>query len=387
MSRKVRKVMNIKLIAWIMAMMMIVSSLASCNRGATDDPNETTLAEETTTGAVDIETEEPVRELLWPNLLSGGKQKYKIVIPESASITAVAAAVEVSARLRAVTGTLFTYETDILTWQGIPDRYELVIGDTNRAETAEAKTQLSAEKPYVVTEIGKRIVIVATSDKYLVDAVNAFLLDYVGTTSNAIDYISDENASTAKPVMPSNPTTPMTPAVTLPDQTGHPENAGASVNVEEMLKVDPSFDYSSDYQIHYSGTAATTHVSPDKIQTGLIESEYDAFYDIVADVNVLQFGAVGDGVHDDTAAFKAAIDAVSRNGGTIFVPKGYYCLKESLTLPASVTLAGELKRGTAEGTVLCIYGGKGTTDRNQSAILCGSHASVQNVAFWYPLSV
>ena len=38
----------------------------------------------------------------------------------------------------------------------------------------------------------------------------------------------------------------------------------------------------------------------------------------------------------------------------------------------------------AEGTVLCIYGGKGTTDRAQAAVICGSHASVQNIAFWYP---
>ena len=364
--------------------MMLLTTLSSCKQGTTGDPADTTVKQETTTGAVDTETEEPVRELLWPNLLSGGRQKHKIVIPENASITAVSAAVEVSAMLKAVTGTLFTYETDIITWQGIPDRYEIVIGDTNREETAEAKRLLSAEKPYVVTEIGKRIVITATSDRYLVDAVNAFLLDYVGEMSTTIDYISDETAATAKPVMPSTPTVPTTPSVTLPDQTGHPENAGKDVNVEELLKTDPAYDYTADYQIRFSGTAATVPVSPDKIQTGLIESAYDTLYDVVCDVNVLQFGAVGDGVHDDTAAFKAAISAVSRNGGTIFVPKGYYCLTESLTLPAYVTLAGERKRGTAEGTVLCIYGGKGTTDRNQSAILCGPYASVQNLAFWYP---
>ena len=43
--------------------------------------------------------------------------------------------------------------------------------------------------------------------------------------------------------------------------------------------------------------------------------------------DVLDFGAVGDGVHDDTAAFQAAIDAVAERGaGKIVVPyspKGY----------------------------------------------------------------
>lgn len=42
-------------------------------------------------------------------------------------------------------------------------------------------------------------------------------------------------------------------------------------------------------------------------------------------VNVKDFGAVGDGVHDDTAAIQAAIDMVaSQDGGTVFFPPGVY---------------------------------------------------------------
>lgn len=40
-------------------------------------------------------------------------------------------------------------------------------------------------------------------------------------------------------------------------------------------------------------------------------------------LNVVNYGAVGDGVHDDTAAIQSAIDAAI-NGGTIFLPRGVY---------------------------------------------------------------
>jgi polygalacturonase len=42
-----------------------------------------------------------------------------------------------------------------------------------------------------------------------------------------------------------------------------------------------------------------------------------------APVNVLDFGAVGDNVTDDTAAIQAAIDSLTNNGGGIlYLPAG-----------------------------------------------------------------
>lgn len=40
-------------------------------------------------------------------------------------------------------------------------------------------------------------------------------------------------------------------------------------------------------------------------------------------VSVKDYGAVGDGAHDDAAAFRAAFDAVS-GGGIVFIPEGTY---------------------------------------------------------------
>nr|BFE55626.1 hypothetical protein GCM10020063_001520 [Dactylosporangium thailandense] len=43
--------------------------------------------------------------------------------------------------------------------------------------------------------------------------------------------------------------------------------------------------------------------------------------------NIRKFGARGDGVHDDTAAFRAALDSLPAGGGVIHIPAGRYLLR------------------------------------------------------------
>lgn len=57
--------------------------------------------------------------------------------------------------------------------------------------------------------------------------------------------------------------------------------------------------------------------------------------------NVKDYGAKGDGVTDDTAAFNAAITAVTAaGGGTIYVPYGTYVISTGLVIPSGVIMAG-----------------------------------------------
>jgi hypothetical protein len=59
-------------------------------------------------------------------------------------------------------------------------------------------------------------------------------------------------------------------------------------------------------------------------------------------LNPRAFGATADGTHDDTAALKAALQALAdQGGGTLLLPRGYYHLSEGLTLPPHVRLKGE----------------------------------------------
>lgn len=49
-------------------------------------------------------------------------------------------------------------------------------------------------------------------------------------------------------------------------------------------------------------------------------------------VNVKDFGAVGNGLADDTSAVKAAIEAAPAGGGAVFFPAGSYLLKDRLVV-------------------------------------------------------
>lgn len=57
--------------------------------------------------------------------------------------------------------------------------------------------------------------------------------------------------------------------------------------------------------------------------------------------NVKDFGAVGDGVTDDTAAIQDAIDAAELVSGCVFVPAGEYAIPTTqLVVPAGVSIVG-----------------------------------------------
>ena len=58
--------------------------------------------------------------------------------------------------------------------------------------------------------------------------------------------------------------------------------------------------------------------------------------------NVREFGAMGDGVTDDSDAIIAAISEIrARGGGKIFFPKGTYMISKTLYLPSNIHMVGE----------------------------------------------
>jgi len=69
-------------------------------------------------------------------------------------------------------------------------------------------------------------------------------------------------------------------------------------------------------------------------------------------INVRAFGAKGDGITDDTAAFRKAIANVPP-GSTIFVPPGIYHITQDISYPATRSISW---KGTGYGSVLSFNG-------------------------------
>lgn len=57
-------------------------------------------------------------------------------------------------------------------------------------------------------------------------------------------------------------------------------------------------------------------------------------------LSVLDFGATGDGEHDDTAALRTCIEQAQTQGGVVWVPPGDYKLTGDIVVPSSVTIQG-----------------------------------------------
>jgi carbohydrate binding protein with CBM6 domain/pectate lyase-like protein len=112
---------------------------------------------------------------------------------------------------------------------------------------------------------------------------------------------------------------------------------------------------------------------------------------VVATTTPQAYGAVADGVTDNTAAFQAAINAAynqgHRAGGVVYVPAGTYAFHGNLILPQGVTLHGDWKdwttgTGGCVGTTFAIYT-TGAATGTPFLTMLGS-CGVKGINFWYP---
>jgi hypothetical protein len=116
------------------------------------------------------------------------------------------------------------------------------------------------------------------------------------------------------------------------------------------------------------------------------------------EVNVKSFGAVGNAVADDTAAFQRALDAAHKaQGGVVYAPPGRYLFRGTLTVPDGVTLRGSFTcvpshngirdRGQPKpgdvGTALLVTAGSGRED-GEPFLTLNTNSSVSGLTIYYP---
>lgn len=97
-----------------------------------------------------------------------------------------------------------------------------------------------------------------------------------------------------------------------------------------LLKARTDGTFSAFYQKPGSGIPITDLSVP--VQTTLNKASFF--------LNVKDYGAVGDGTTDDTAAIQQAIDDLPASGGCVFVPPGTYSVSSSLALSEGAELCG-----------------------------------------------
>jgi hypothetical protein len=114
--------------------------------------------------------------------------------------------------------------------------------------------------------------------------------------------------------------------------------------------------------------------------------------------DVRQFGAVGDGQMDDTAAFQRALDAAGKaGGGVVHAPRGNYFFAGHLNVPNAVTLSGiwqsvpahngirdrGLPKPTDDGTTFLVTEGAGN-EEGPAFLTLNTNSTLRGVVLYYP---
>jgi len=107
---------------------------------------------------------------------------------------------------------------------------------------------------------------------------------------------------------------------------------------------------------------------------------------ICSGFSVMNFGAIADGVTDNTAAFQKAINEASASGATVFVPAGKYRIAGSLQM-CGVSLKGENQAPRSweplNGSIIMATGGK-NNEKARALFEMRNSASVSGITVYYP---
>lgn len=317
----------LRIVALLMIALLCLSLCVACGKdspGASDpsvqDP------EDQPGGNPDQEPGDPPDEdVPMLDIIKDGVTNYVVIRPDQCDASLKTSASLLQRALKAIGNVKdFPIKTDY----EAATSYEILLGNTNRPESADVATRLG-DNDYRIEVVGEKLVIVGRDDTAIAYGVRYLLRGVLGYQS----------ANQFQP------------------QTTVSFTRGLSI----MSKI--------------------SNTAPDPRNPSDI---------LIFTANVLDFGAVGDGATDDTKAFQSAIDSVYKaGGGTVYVPAGEYVINGSLTIKRSVYLAGAWSNPDQNpdkiktGTILLATGNKGKAD-GTPMITIGASAGVLGLTIYYP---
>lgn len=168
---QLEKVLIMKLIRILYLMFILLLTLglnSACDDLNSDNQNISNLMSNLSTETVMLIDEE-------------GQSKYQIIFPENSYMNEFDYAIKVSKQSKSNLGVTIKNSDD--SFDGT-DKFEILIGNTNRTESAVAKEILNEKTgsrfhDYIICTIGKKIVINAISNEGLSNAVDAFCSEFL----------------------------------------------------------------------------------------------------------------------------------------------------------------------------------------------------------------
>ncbi len=185
-------------------------------------------------------------------------------------------------------------------------------------------------------------------------------------TSTAVFARSSSNGLYQEQVLSINPDT-----IIYFDTSSNISGISSSLlQITSSLSISSSYSVSSSYAMNGGGSSLTTG------STYPITASYSSISNVLNHgwVDVTSYGALGDGISDDTTAIQSSINAIQNvGGGTVYFPVGNYKITSTITVAsASVWLLG-----TGNGSMIIPSGSSDVFFFTNNTVQCG----VEKLAF------
>ena len=187
-------VKTIKVMCAVILCSLIAILLLACNSdNTTESPNTSVSAD--TTAVVDYTTS--VDEEVIEYILTSDITKYSVIRPENSSTALVDVTAAFYREIKAIYGDKIRLKDDFIIPGNVhysASEFEILVGNTNREETAEFMEQLRVND-YGYAVVGKKIVIAGGSDSATALAVEKFLQDIIRVKKDSEEvFISSEES-------------------------------------------------------------------------------------------------------------------------------------------------------------------------------------------------